>query len=77
MAKNFDPTGEAHYIQSAMLNGTPLTRAWFRHGEIVNGGTLELTMGTAPSAWDTTDPPPSASDPGPGFCERVPSRPAH
>ncbi len=72
VSKGFDPSGEVHYIQSATLNGEPLNRAWFRHSEIVNGGTLELVMGTAPSDWGKTDPPPSMSDPGPGFCERVP-----
>ncbi|HEX4263227.1 MAG TPA: GH92 family glycosyl hydrolase [Verrucomicrobiae bacterium] len=37
------------YIQSALLNGKPLKRAWLRHSEIINGGTLELTMGPEPN----------------------------
>jgi putative alpha-1,2-mannosidase len=50
------------YVQSAQLNGKPLTRAWFRHGEIGNGGRLVLVMGPQPSGWGRTEPPPSASD---------------
>ena len=50
------------YVQKAQLNGKPLTRAWFRHGEIGNGGQLVLAMGPQPSDWGRTEPPPSASD---------------
>jgi predicted alpha-1,2-mannosidase len=50
------------YIQSAMLNGRPLDRAWFRHAEIRQGATFEFEMGPKPSAWGTSAPPPSASD---------------
>lgn len=39
------------YIQSAMLNGKPLERCWLKHEEIVNGGKLELVMGSQPSDW--------------------------
>jgi len=49
------------YVQSATLNGKPLTRAWFRHDEIANGGTLVLVMGPQPSNWGQAEPPPSAS----------------
>jgi predicted alpha-1,2-mannosidase len=38
-----------YYIQSAMLHGKPLHRAWIRHSEIVAGGTLELVMGPEPN----------------------------
>ena len=54
------------YVRSAALNGRPINRAWFRQSEIANGGTLVLDMGSAPSAWGTSDPPPSLSD-GNGF----------
>ena len=37
------------YIQSAVLNGKPLSRAWLLHSEIVSGGTLELQMGPTPN----------------------------
>ena len=33
------------YIQSAALNGRPLTRPWFYHRDLVQGGTLELVLG--------------------------------
>ncbi|RUS22779.1 hypothetical protein BC937DRAFT_86986 [Endogone sp. FLAS-F59071] len=39
------------YIQSARLNGRKLQRNWFRHTEIMNGGTLELWMGETTSDW--------------------------
>ncbi len=37
------------YVQSATLNGKPLSRAWLRHAEVGNGGTLELVMGPKPN----------------------------
>jgi predicted alpha-1,2-mannosidase len=37
------------YIQSATLNGQPLKRAWLKHEEIVEGGTLRLVMGSKPN----------------------------
>jgi len=39
------------YVQSADLNGRPLEESWFRHEEIIPGGTLLLRMGPEPSAW--------------------------
>ena len=52
------------YIQSAKLNGRPLERAWIRHTEIANGGTLEFEMGPEPNQhWGSSpeDLPPSLS----------------
>jgi predicted alpha-1,2-mannosidase len=52
------------YIQSAQLNGKPLDRAWFRHADIADGGTLVLEMGPRPNvAWGSApkDAPPSMS----------------
>ncbi|MCX6924764.1 MAG: glycoside hydrolase family 92 protein, partial [Verrucomicrobia bacterium] len=37
------------YVQSASLNGKPLSRAWLRHEEIIAGGTLRLEMGPKPN----------------------------
>ena len=37
------------YIQSATLNGQPITRGWIAHDEITAGGTLMLTMGPTPN----------------------------
>ena len=52
------------YVQSARLNGKPLSRAWIRHSEIAAGGALEFVMGaTANKQWATmgADLPPSMS----------------
>jgi predicted alpha-1,2-mannosidase len=68
IAKNLDPNGLNRYVQSATLNGADLANAWFRHAQIQDGATLVLTMGSAPSKWGTTTPPPSMSDPGWALC---------
>jgi predicted alpha-1,2-mannosidase len=62
IAKNLDANGLNRYVQSAMLNGVDLPTSWFRHAQIKDGGTLVLTMGSAPSSWGKTMPPPSMSD---------------
>ncbi|MHB1023398.1 MAG: glycoside hydrolase domain-containing protein, partial [Acidobacteriaceae bacterium] len=52
------------YIQSALLDGKPLNRAWFRQSEIANGGSLVLNMGDKPNTqWGSApeDAPPSMS----------------
>ncbi|HVU26277.1 MAG TPA: GH92 family glycosyl hydrolase [Verrucomicrobiae bacterium] len=51
------------YIQSVKLNGKPLEQVWFKHADIVNGGTIELQMGNVPNEKLGADPstfPPSA-----------------
>ena len=61
-AKNQAPNHP--YIQSAKLNGKPLSRAWIRHSEIVAGGTLEFVMDAEPNkewAARSEDLPPSAA----------------
>lgn len=40
---------ENKYLQSVRLNGKVLDQVWFRHADIANGGTLELTMGDTPN----------------------------
>jgi putative alpha-1,2-mannosidase len=50
------------YIQSLRFNGQPLQQVWFRHADIVNGGTLELQMSNTPNKDLGADPaifPPS------------------
>ena len=37
------------YIQSATLNGQPLTRSWITHAEITAGGELDFVMGPEPN----------------------------
>ena len=46
-AKGYDERNK--YIQSAKLNGKPLDHPWFTHDELLQGGTLELTMGDKPA----------------------------
>jgi predicted alpha-1,2-mannosidase len=49
------------YIQSVKLNGKPLDRLWFTHGDLTNGGHLELEMGNAPNRkLGIANPPPSS-----------------
>ena len=52
------------YIQSARLNGQPWNKTWFTHDDIINGGTLELEMGSRPNTQWGIDPdavPPSGN----------------
>jgi len=42
---------------SAKLNGKPLDRSWFRHTDIMNGGTLEFVMTDKPVRWDVGELP--------------------
>ena len=49
------------YIKKAKLNGVPLNQSWFRHTDIMNGGTLDFEMSEKPAAWDTGALPPSES----------------
>ncbi|MEI6140430.1 MAG: GH92 family glycosyl hydrolase [Mariniphaga sp.] len=54
------------YIQSAMLNGKPITRTWITQKEITDGGELTFQMGPEPNKkWGNKpeDAPPSMSMP--------------
>jgi putative alpha-1,2-mannosidase len=54
------------YIQSAILNGKALTKPWFEHSDMVNGGSLVFEMGPRPNKeWGSAiqDAPPSMSEP--------------
>ncbi len=61
VAKNVSETNR--YIQSATLNDKLWNKAWFRHGDIIGGAKLVLTMGPKPSMWGKKTPPPSLSAP--------------
>lgn len=53
------------YIQAATLNGEKLSKPWFFHDELVNGGELIFIMGDKPNKdWGSgaDDAPPSMSD---------------
>jgi predicted alpha-1,2-mannosidase len=55
------------YIQSAELNGKPLNKPWFAHGDIAEGGRLVLQMGPRPNkTWGSSPDaaPPSMSQEG-------------
>lgn len=41
------------YVQSVKLNGKPYTKSYLMYQDIVKGGTLDLEMGSEPSAWGT------------------------
>ncbi|MES2807692.1 MAG: GH92 family glycosyl hydrolase [Bacteroidota bacterium] len=61
-AKNV--SAQNKYIQSAMLNGKPLNKAWFTNDDVVKGGRLVLQMGNRPNkSWASApaDAPPSMS----------------
>jgi predicted alpha-1,2-mannosidase len=52
------------YVQSAQLDGKPLTKPWFYHADLVDGGSLVLQMGARPNMnWGSKagDAPPSMS----------------
>jgi predicted alpha-1,2-mannosidase len=58
-------SNKSKYIQSARLNGKPLSRPWFQHSEIATGGTLVLQMADTPNLdWGSRghDAPPSMAD---------------
>jgi len=38
------------YVERVELNGKPLDRRWFTHGEIAQGGTLRFVMGDEPAS---------------------------
>ena len=58
--KAHNASEENKYIQSARLNGKPLTNAWFMHADIAQGGLLELEMSNRPNKqWGTSEAPPS------------------
>ncbi len=63
------PRADNKYVQTIQLNGKPLTQVWFRHADIANGGTLELTLSDTPNTTLGTDPstfPPASISLDPG-----------
>lgn len=64
---NFDTEYRNIFIQKAYLNGKPYTQNWIDHGFFLDGGVLELVLGTTESTWGTAemDRPPSLSTVGP------------
>lgn len=59
-----DASVENRYVPSPTLDGEPLQKPWFYHGEVVNGGHLQLEVGSTPNEEWGSDPsaaPPSMS----------------
>jgi putative alpha-1,2-mannosidase len=68
------------YVQSATLNGAPLTRTWIAGSDLGSGGELHFAMGPAPSTtWGTgpaAAPPSISTDPIASFdCSSSPEPP--
>ncbi len=57
--RTLNNSNENKYVLSASLNGKLWDKAWFQHKDIINGAELVLIMGTEPSDWGKTIPPPS------------------
>lgn len=58
-------SAENKYIQSASINGRPLSRPWFSHKDLMGGTVLEFVMGSKPNqSWGSKaeDAPPSYLD---------------
>ena len=63
---NFDSGYKNIYVQSAKLDGVVWEKNWVRHRFWMEGGTLELVLGSEESKWGTReeDLPPSSSTSG-------------
>jgi predicted alpha-1,2-mannosidase len=63
---------DAHYTQSVALGGEPLERAWVTGDELTSAGTLDVAVGSEPSAWATApEASPGAVVPADGTVERL------
>jgi putative alpha-1,2-mannosidase len=62
-ADGIERTPEVQYVQSATLDGIPLTSAHLTAVDVHRGGRLHLELGPEPSAWATATRPPSVSAP--------------
>jgi hypothetical protein len=45
----FNQTPEDKYIQEVTFAGQPYSKTWFRHADIVDGGTIVFTLGSEPN----------------------------
>ena len=51
---------KGYYVQSVTINGEKWEKNWFEHDDLmVKGGTLEFTVGSNISRWETGEVPPS------------------
>lgn len=48
------------FVQSVKINGTPWTKNWFEHGDVmVDGGVIEFMLGAEKRVWEGRERPPS------------------
>ena len=52
-----ETTDKNIYVTGAKLNGKVLDRCWLKHEEIIQGGVLELKMGSKAGTWGTVNLP--------------------
>lgn len=51
---------ERYYVEGVKINGKEWTKNWFEHSDImIDGGTIEFSVGSKPTAWETGSVPPS------------------
>ena len=57
-----DSGQDSFYVQGVSINGQTWTKNWFEHGDMdimTRGGDIVFEVGSAKTAWDTGDVPPS------------------
>lgn len=47
--------GDGDHVQSVSLDGTPVTRTWVDHAELIGGRELVFRLGSSPSGWGVTE----------------------
>ncbi|HEU4547329.1 MAG TPA: glycoside hydrolase domain-containing protein, partial [Microlunatus sp.] len=52
-------TRDAVYVAGVEVDGTPWTRPWIDHRELVGAGLLRFRLAATPQPWGSTEPPPS------------------
>jgi putative alpha-1,2-mannosidase len=51
---------ESYFVQSVRINGEEWEKNWFEHDDVmVEGGTIEFTVGKDAVIWETREVPPS------------------
>ena len=61
-ADGIEHTPPTQYVQSATLNGVPLTATHISAADVHRGGVLQVELGPEPSYWGRSGRPPSLSD---------------
>lgn len=63
--------GPVQYVQSVTFNGDPVEGSWISARDLHRGGRLLISLGPRPSAWGTSNRPPSVSERGSGVPENT------